>query len=166
MEVPATFVPEVWGKLKVAVVISRVLEKPVAETLTPEAVRVAARVVITGTAGGIWIVIVGAGSGVTSIPETLRCTVSVITPVTVPVWTETPAGSLNTAKVWLKLAGKVKFTERPPVENCTAGSSPLGTAGAKSRFSVPVISAVGYGTASSSTTLLVCWAEGTLPGIP
>ena len=96
--------------------------------------------------------------GVTSALPFFRVTTSLRVPATVPV--ENAMSGLPAKSLFVPFAGTVKFAVRPPVANCTAGSS-LGTSavGVKVKSSWPV-----KGTALAavkSTPTLGCCAGGT-----
>src|SRR5438270_114277 len=103
-----------------------------------------------------------AGTGTAEPPVCNDCSVIVIVPVTLPVCTAS-CGVENTACV--AFAGMVNVAVRPPVENCTAGSSAgLAPPGANASVSVPVIAA-GYGL-SIAISMVGCCSAATLGGGP
>src|SRR5579863_1068404 len=97
---------------------------------------VAVVLVTVGTAALIRIVTFGAGEGVISTPAAVSLAVIVAVPATVPVCTPTPFNGTS------EPAGMVRVAVRPPVANCTVGSS-APESGAKVRVRATVTS-TGY----------------------
>ena len=100
-----------------ACVMLREVAKPITVTVKPVLFAVAVTEVITGATELILTVEVGGGVGVMSCVPASSCAVMVAVPATVPVCTPTVVGAV------VEPAGIVNVTVRPPVENCTVGSS-------------------------------------------
>ncbi len=120
-------------KVKLAEVIDRVVSKPTTVTVKPVPLMVAVTDVAVGTAAATRTVILGAGVGVMSTVDATSFDVMVAVPATVPVCTPT------VVRATVEPAGMVTVAVRPPVENCTVGSSGPESA-ANVRVSVTVTS--------------------------
>ena len=123
--------PEAGLNVKVAWVIARVGSNPITVTESPVEVVLKLALEIVGAEGPIVIVRDGAGEGVMSVPLATNVAVMVITPATVPVWTETLLSDV------VAPAGTVTLVVRDPLENITFGSSgPFAGANVNVRFTV------------------------------
>ena len=121
--------------------ISREVAYPFTTRLKPALVRVTVTPcgTITGALLAIRMVVDGAGEGVTSAPAAVNFTVRVMVPATVPVCT-LGAPPAKTAVSELEIIGTVKLAVRPPLVNCTAGSSVRPESGTKVMVTSPEIS--------------------------
>lgn len=125
------FTPLAGVNVNTACVMLRDVAKPITVTVKPVPLAVAVTDVITGATELILTVRVGAGEGVMSVVPAARCAVMVTVPATVPVCTPTVADAV------VEPAGMVSCVVRPPVENCTVGSSgPESAANVRVRFTV------------------------------
>jgi len=111
------FTPLAGVKVNTACVMLREVAKPITVTVKPVLVDVAVTDVMTGATELILTVRVGAGEGVMSVVPAKRCAVMVTVPATVPVCTPMVVDAV------VEPAGMVSCAVRPPVENCTVGSS-------------------------------------------
>jgi len=112
------FTPGAALNAKVACVTLRDVAKPATVTVMEPPLDVAVTLEMEGAAAPIRMVALGAGDGVTScVPATSRA-VTVIVPATVPVCTPMPLSAA------VEPAGIVNCAVRPPLANCTEGSSP------------------------------------------
>lgn len=109
--------PAAGVNVNTAEVIERVVEKPTTVTVNPLPLIVAVTLLIVGAAALIRTISVGTGLGVISVPDAVRRAVIVTVPATVPVCRPT------LFSVTSEPAGMLSVTVRPPVENCTVGSS-------------------------------------------
>ena len=161
MAVAGTLKPGAAVNCAVSPVNDRVVEKPVNVTTTLLLVELATwpAISVGAAAGTVKLNVVG-WLGVRSTPPAAVAKegVTVMVVATVPVcnWICCPWPA-NTAAV--PFAGIEKLTERPPLENCTAGSA--GRLPKALSVSVPAI-AIGYGVASLRL-MLGCDAASTLP---
>lgn len=130
------FTPLDGVNVNTACVMLREVAKPITVTVKPPLVEAAVTDVITGATELTRTVRVGAGEGVMSVVPARRCAVMVAVPATVPICTPMVADAV------VEPAGMVSCAVRPPVENCTVGSSGPESA-AKVRVRVTVTS-TGY----------------------
>ncbi len=122
-----------------AVVASRVFENPTTATVSVCPMLDVMAEVRVGTAAGTLITTGATFAGVTFTPADVTASVTVAVPAMVPVCN-------CTAGVAVEFAGMLKPMVRPPVANCTVGSSatPAEAIGANVRVSAPA-SGNGYG---------------------